>query len=218
MSPRHRLRLWSRSRLLLLGLAVAAVVFLAGSVFAAQLWRQEAQDLTGVVEQQRDATAAQAASLAEQIQAECAAGTLTVAVCQQAAVVAATPIPGPTGPQGIPGQAGEPGTAGEPGPAGSAGPTGEAGEPGVAGTDGRDGLDGRDGTDGVDGRDGDPGPTGPSGEPGPAGADGRDGEDGAPPASFSIDIDEDTYLCSRDNTDDAAPTYSCSTGAPDPGP
>ena len=93
----------------MLAAAAVAVAFLAGSVLWAQLGQQEAEDQTGVVEQQRDATAAQAQNLAAQIQAACASGELTGVVCAQAERVAAEPVPpvpgpvgpiGPLGPQG----------------------------------------------------------------------------------------------------------------------
>lgn len=98
----RRHRLWKvnapRSRMLLLAVAAAVVLFLAGSVVNAQFGQQEAETQQETAEQQRDATAEQARTLAEQIQAACASGDLTGPVCQQAAEVAATPVPEPVGP------------------------------------------------------------------------------------------------------------------------
>lgn len=109
---RHRLHGLPRSRILLVVTAALLVIFLAGSVLWAQRGQQQAQDLTGVVAQerdtaatQRDATAARAASLAEQIKAACREGTLQGPVCEQAEEVAASPVPpvpGPIGPAGPP--------------------------------------------------------------------------------------------------------------------
>lgn len=192
----------------MIALAAVLVLFNVGSVLWAQLGQQEAQQQTGVVEQQRDQAVGQAASLAEQIKAACTSGELPVPLCDQAEQVAATPVPGPVGPRGIPGE------TGSTGPVGPAGPSGAAGEPGETGPAGPAGEDGRDGVDGVAGRDGEPGPAGPAGPEGPPGPAGEDGEDGAPPASFSITIGQDTYVCARDNADDSAPTYSCSIEQP----
>lgn len=103
MTPRHRLRLITRNRLVLLALAAAAVLFIVGSVLWAQAGQQAAQQQTGVVEQQRDDERAVKLSLAEQITAACGAGDLHGPVCEQAEQVAATPVPGSTGAQGVPG-------------------------------------------------------------------------------------------------------------------
>ena len=232
MSARHRLR-WPRSRVLMLAAAAVAVAFLAGSVLWAQLGQQEAEDQTGVVEQQRDATAAQAQNLAAQIQAACASGELSGVVCAQAERVAAEPIPGPAGPQGdpgVPGVPGVPGLAGPPGPIGLpglTGPSGEPGAPGEPGQDGAPGAPGEPGEDGTDGAPGEPGPPGPRGETGPAGPVGPPGEDGAdgapgdpgpqgesgppgdPPDSFTLELSpEQTLTCDRGGGD--ALTYTCS--------
>lgn len=110
---RHKLTTLTRPQVLVLAAASALLVFLVGSVLWAQFGQQQAQDATGVVEQQRDevaeqrdSTAAQAASLAEQIKAACRDGSLHGAVCEQAEQVAATPVPpvpGPIGPEGLQG-------------------------------------------------------------------------------------------------------------------
>jgi hypothetical protein len=85
-------------------IAVGLVVFLAGSVLWARVAQQQAQNETGAVEQQRDQTAAQAASLAEQITAACSSGELTGPVCQQAEQVAQTPVPPAAPVTGAPGR------------------------------------------------------------------------------------------------------------------
>jgi hypothetical protein len=217
MSPRHRLHLLTRSRMLLLVLAAAAVVFLFASVFAAQLGRQEARDQTGAVEQQRDATAAQARSLAAQIRTECREGDLVGPVCQQADEVAAEPIPGPEGPRG---RQGESGPVGPPGPAGPEGPVGQVGPPGPSGPPGPGGVDGSDGSDGVDGASGPRGPAGERGQAGPPGADGEngtDGRDGSPAASYTMTFsDGSTQTCTRSGGTDMAPTYTCAAPVPAP--
>lgn len=213
VTRRHRLRKLTapRSRLLFVLIAAAAVLFLVGSVIIAQLGRDAAQTETGVVEQQRDGAAAQAASLASQIQAECAQGVLTGPVCEQAERVAAEPIPGPAGPRGDPGAqgglgptgpAGPTGPQGPAGPTGPQGPAGPAGEPGPGGVDGTDGQNGSDGTPGQDGQPGAPGDTGP---PGPA------GPPGTPPDSYTMRFpDNTTQTCTRDAGSPAtAPTYTC---------
>lgn len=177
-----------RSRTLVITIAVVAVVFLAGSV----VWAQLSQRATG----------AQAQSLAEQIQGECHRGTLPRTLCDQAAVVAADPIPGPAGPRG------DPGDPGPTGPAGAdstvPGPKGDKGDPGADSTV--------------------PGPVGPQGEPGadstvpgPKGDPGADstvpgpqGPPGAPPASYTLVFpDASTQTCNRSGGTDDAPTYLC---------
>lgn len=107
---RHRLRLIPRSWLLLIALGAVAVMFLAWSFITAQQGREEAQEQTGVVEQQRDATAAQARDLAAQIKVACTSGALQGPVCEQAEQVAETPVPTPQ--PGIPGDPGDPGPPG----------------------------------------------------------------------------------------------------------
>lgn len=222
VTRRHRLRKLSapRSRMLLLVAAAAAVLFLAGSVLAAQLGRDAAQTQTGVVEQQRDATAAQAASLAEQIKAACAAGELAGAVCQQAEQVAAEPVVGPVGPQGIPGASGVPGPvgpAGPMGPQGPAGPQGPVGPTGAPGPGGADGTDGNDGQDGTDGAPGEPGQPGEPGAPGQEGPRGSDGQDGSPATSYTMTFPGgSTQTCTRTGGPDTAPTYTCSAVVPAP--
>ena len=104
---RHRLNL-PRSRIMLLVVAAGAVLVLVISVFAAQMNQQSAEDQTAEVTGQRDATAAQAQSLATQIQAACRDGSLQGALCERADQVAADPVPGPTGPIGPTGEAGPP--------------------------------------------------------------------------------------------------------------
>lgn len=227
MSPaRHKLRTLTRSHILVLAATAAMVVFLVGSVVWANLGQQQAQDATGVVEQQRDDTAAQAKILAEQIKTVCADPTLADqirAACEQAEQVAATPVPGPAGPvgepgaagaegpQGVPGEPGPKGDPGEPGPTGAPGPGGAPGLDGADGPPGATGPRGPQGDQGPAGSDGEPGPAGPKGDPGetgPQGPAGADGEDGALPESFSMDIGDDTYVCSRDGD---SPTYTCST-------
>jgi hypothetical protein len=107
VTPRHRLRLITRNRMLLLALAAVAVLFIVGSVLWAQAGQQAAQQQTGVVEQQRDSAVAEKVSLAEQIKAACAAGDLRGPICDQAADVAATPVPSATGAAGRPPTAAE---------------------------------------------------------------------------------------------------------------
>lgn len=216
--------------MLLAGSAIA-VLFIVGSALWAQLGQQQAQQQTGVVEQQRDVASGQAQSLAAQIKTACASGDLQGPICEQAKDVAATPVPGPAGPQGTPGQAGQAGQAGPAGETGPVGPTGVAGEPGSTGPAGPAGPAGANGQDGSDGRDGEPGPAGPRGETGPqgpagpagpAGADGKDGADstvpgpqgppGSPPAEFSWPdpvVPTVTHTCVRSGGEDSSPTYAC---------
>jgi len=168
---------------------------------------------------ERDSAAGQAVNLATQIQAECAAGRLTGAICSEANDVKADPIPGPQGPQGQAGEAGaegppgpegEPGVPGEAGPAGPQGPVGPAGPEGPAGTNGEDGADGATGAQGETGT---TGPQGPAGPQGPEGETGPTGPIGPPPASYTITVPglpvDTEYLCTRSNDDDAAPSYNC---------
>src|SRR5690606_12800904 len=104
---RHRLRTLTRSHVLVLVGVGVMVLFLLGSVLWAQLGQQAAQVETGQVAQERDAKAAQAQSLAEQIRTACADGSLTGPVCVEAEQVtqetSTPPAPGPEGPRGEPG-------------------------------------------------------------------------------------------------------------------
>lgn len=210
---RHRLRLITRNRLLLLALAAAGVLFIVGSVLWAQAGQQAAQQQTGVVERQRDAAAGQAQSLAEQIKTACTAGDLHGAVCDQAEQVAATPVPGPTGPRGA---TGDQGATGVPGPAGSQGAQGPQGVPGGQGSPGPTGAAGADGSNGDPGPQGDrgaqgePGRQGEQGPRGDEGPPGPQGEPGAPPDSYTMQFsDGTTQTCSRSGGSDTAPTYAC---------
>lgn len=176
----------------------------------------ENADLVGsnqVLEQQRNATADQASTLADQVASACAAGGTTaeqlqqVGACQQARQVQASPIAGPAGPRGPAGESivGPRGPQGMPGPVGPAGVPGDVGAPGAAGADGMNGTNGAAGTNGSNGTDGAPGTAGPMGEPGPP------GPRGAPASGFSFtDAAGVTQVCTRtpDSPDDA-PTYSC---------
>lgn len=161
MSPaRHKLRTLTRSQILVLTAAAAAVLFLVGSVLWAQFGQQQAVDQTGVVEQQRDAVTeerdaaeGQAQSLAEQIRAACSAGDLGGPVCEQAAAVAETPVPQ------VPPAAGQTGAAGADGRGVRDMTINATGHLVVTYTDGASedvgpvvGADGADGADGAAGR------------------------------------------------------------------
>lgn len=190
---RHRLRR-AQPRWLILAAVAAAILFLVGSFLVAQAGRDAAEVETGVVTDQRDATADRAVGLAQQIQVECAAGRLDGVICADAGRVAADPVAGPAGP---PGQPGSPGVAGIPGPAGLPGPEGDPGPPGADGDTGPPGesIQGPPGATGQDGTDG---------APGPAGA------DGSPAAAYTETFpDGSTRTCIRDGGDDTAPRYSC---------
>lgn len=204
--PRHRLRHLTRSHLLIIGVAAIAVLFLLGSVFVAQLGRQEARDQTGAVEQQRDATAAQAQSLAEQIKAACRDGSLAGPICTQAAQVAAEPIPGPQGPRGEPGppptaeqiqSAVDAYLAANPPPAGRPPTAAEVAAAVASYLTANPPAPGRPPTaaeiaDAVEVYFANNPP--PAGEPGENGRDGRDGEDGRPPTAEEIRAAVDAYL------------------------
>jgi hypothetical protein len=112
LTRRHRLRKLKtpRGRVVLIALAALLVMFQAYSTVRAQWGQEDAQTTTAVVEQQRDGAAAQAASLASQIKTECADGTLTGPLCEQAEKVADAPVPGPIGPIGPSGEPGPPPT------------------------------------------------------------------------------------------------------------
>ena len=161
----------------------------------------------GQVEDQRDAAAEQAISLADRVEAACATGGESalelqrVGACQVAAEVRAEPIPvpGPQGPIGAQGPAGE-SVVGPVGPPGPGGPPCPGGPPGPGGSAGLAGQDGRDGQDGA---------TGPAGPQGPAGEPGQDGTPGAPPVAYRMDLEGVRYLCTREGGTDTSPTYNC---------
>ncbi len=210
---RHRLR-HPRPRWLLLAAIAAAILFLAGSFLVAQFGRDAAETETTAVEgerdvvtDQRDETAARAAGLAQQIQVECAAGTLDGFICEEAGRVVADPVAGPAGPAGSPGLPGLPGVAGPPGEPGA---PGEPGEPGPAG----ESIQGPPGDTGQAGSDGAPGTDGADGAPG------TDGADGSPAASYTETFpDGSTRTCVRDGGEDTAPRYRCGEIVePSPGP
>jgi hypothetical protein len=100
-----------RSRTLLICAAVAALLFLLGSIIAAQVSRDAAQTETSIVEDQRDATAAQAVEAARPVLDLCgdqspvgeALRTDPRNPCGLAQQVQAAPVPGPEGPRGAAG-------------------------------------------------------------------------------------------------------------------
>lgn len=193
-------------------IAALLVIAVAWGAVAAGSGKEDA-------EAQRDSAVGQVVSLADQIQDECAAGRLAGPICSDAARAKADPVPGPRGPAGDEGPAGPPGppgprgSDGDPGPPGLTGPPGPQGDPGEAGTDGAPGADGSPG-DSITGPTGPAGPPGPVGPPGPAGPSGPAGGNGSPPAAWTFtDADGVTYTCTRSNSDDTAPTYSCAPPA-----
>lgn len=209
--PSHQA--WFPYVILALGLlAIAAAILLSRQV-------GETTTRLGNAETALSDTAAQASSLAEQIKIECATGRLGGPVCQQAADVAAQPVP-------VPGPAGEPGPTGAPGAPGA---RGERGFPGVPGTPGPPGASpaclseptqcrGADGRDGVDGKDG-VGKDGVDGQDGRNGADGRngvDGRDGSPAHTMTKHYkDGSTETCARiEGSPDTAPDYDCKIADP----
>jgi collagen triple helix repeat protein len=114
--------------------------------------------------------------------------------------------PGPSGPPGPPGPKGDPGPAGAPGLLGSAGPPGEPGANGPAGETGGQGVAGPPGDTGPPGAACTPDIPGCQGEQGPVGPAGQNGK---PPVSWTYTDLLGKHTCTRDNTDDAAPTYTC---------
>lgn len=132
-------------------------------------------------ETEQAVTEAAAASLLDQIDAECAGGNpqtdRQARICAAAddvaeSITGAAGPPGPPGPAGAtgaPGQAGTDGRDGARGPRGFIGPVGPAGPPGATGESGTTGATGPSGTAGPQGE---PGPAGPQGEPGENGDDG----------------------------------------------
>lgn len=213
-----------RRNLIAGGVAAALIAVGAYGAVNAGTGKQEA-------EVRADSAKQQTVSLAIQIERECEAGRLTGVICSNAARAKADPIPGPRGPEGpigpagadgvgIPGPPGAPGADGRDGQTGLTGPPGPEGDPGVDGSDGAPGSDG----DSITGPTGPPGPAGPAGPPGAAGTDGNPGPAGAPgepPAAWTFtNPDGVAYTCTRSNTDDTAPTYTCnpntaSEGEPD---
>jgi collagen triple helix repeat protein len=144
--------------------------------------KETAQAQTGVVVAERNATAVQAKSLADQVQEACAdpeaREKLPKTMCDKADEVSRAPIPAVPGPRGAPGQEGEPGVpgvAGTPGAPGDAGPRGASGTPGERGDTGATGAAGAAGPKGDKGDAGQQGTAGPAGSSGPAGPKGDQG-------------------------------------------
>lgn len=205
---------------------VALVIAALLLVFSLRDRQQEVQTVTGqkdVAVAQRDATAGQAQSLADQITTACAdpsaRAELPSTLCTRAAQVRQDPIPGvpgapgapgdpgPQGAQGIPGEPGAPGTPGSPGLPGMPGPQGEPGVPGAPGAPGSPGSPGAEGPRGDTGPEGPPGDTGPEGPPGDTGP---AGADGTPAESYTMTFPGgSTQTCTRSGGPDSAPTYSC---------
>lgn len=202
------LMIWFPYVIIALGLvAIAVAILLSNQITADRTQSQQTEQALGN-------TAAQAQSLADQIGAECAAHRLAGPVCQQAAEVQATPIPGPTGAPGMPGDPGATGPRGltgamgpegKPGPPGATGPPGESiqGPPGES-VQGQPGADGANGADGKDGKDG---------------ADGRDGIDGSPAQSYTTHhTDGSVEQCTRrEGSPPTAPVYDCANTTPPSG-
>lgn len=203
---------------LIAGTGLLFVVALLLGQGAADTEDQNATLTTGnaVLEQQRNATADQATTLADQVATACAAGGDAraeldrVGACQQAEQVQAAPIVGPQGPAGPAGPAvvGPRGPQGIPGPPGPPGAPGGVGAPGSDGANGSTGPVGPGGSDGDDGSDGVAGSAGP---PGPVGPQGAAGPRGAPAADFVFtDSAGVTQRCTRTpGSPDDAPRYSC---------
>jgi Collagen triple helix repeat (20 copies) len=170
-------------------------------------------------EQRRSAQglANQGQDLASQVKAECARGGEVAkqlgALCQQAANLEhAPPAQGPTGERGLQGPIGPQGPEGPTGVTGPSGPPGPIGNTGPVGDTGAKGSDGQSGAQGPAGPKGDTGPAGPTGPKGEPGDPGAKGADGKPPAGWTWKdpITGFSYACTRSNTDDNAPTYTCS--------
>lgn len=193
---------WFPYIIIALGLiAIAAAILLTNRV-------REDSDRADNAETALSGTAAQAMSLADQITTECEAGRLAGPVCQEAADVAADPIPGPPGPGGPPGA-----DSTVPGPRGPAGMDGA--DSTVPGPQGPQGLPGTDGADGADSTV--PGPRGPEGPPGPQGERGPAGADGSPAVSYTQNnADGSTQRCDRSGGTDTDPTYDCVYVVPPP--
>lgn len=127
---------------------------------------------------------AEAATLAQQVQAECeAGGTLSVDgadLCHKADDVAERTEGATAEPEPIPGPSGPPGPQGERGPMGLQGASiiGPQGEQGLQGVQGEIGPMGTQGIPGLTGPPGETGAAGPAGEAGPAGPQGEPGQQG----------------------------------------
>lgn len=181
----------------LCGLMLCVVVTLVGLADSRREQRNTQAQVVQVV-RERDVTAAQGLTLAEQVKAVCSAGPSPGSgwgqACRTADQVVATPIPGPPGPRGAPGVPGNagapgvPGVSGVPGSTGPIGPTGPTGPPGIPGVPGTDGK---------------------------SGADGKPGRPGEPPAGWiATNADGSTTICARaPNFTPIAPHYVCTTGA-----
>lgn len=170
--PSKRKRLLKKFLPVLVG--VSLVVAALTLVFGVLQFRGEKEVATA----QRDATADQAITLAEQVSQACAspqtAATLPPGTCSQAQQVKTDPVPAVDGAPGAPGSEGPQGVAGDPGSPGFPGVAGSPGDPGAPGSPGAVGGLGPSGAPGS------PGGSGPQGALGPQGAQGVQGASGAP--------------------------------------
>lgn len=164
---------------------------------------------------------AQAKSLADQVKAQCEAGTWSgnPAACTQASSIQASPPPAPgpaglQGPQGVPGLQGPKGQTGDPGAVGPQGQIGAGGPPGKTGDQGLDGHDGAQGPQGDKGAAGDTGPAGPQGPQGDQGAQGPAGPKGdtGSLAPFTFPRDDGVLITCTPNN--AGTAYNPCTPAP----
>jgi hypothetical protein len=171
---------------ILVGLAlILAALSLVYGLRAEKQKTDTAQVQTGVAVAERDATAVQAKSLADQIKEACndpdARDQVPQAACIKADAVSNNPIPavpgspgprgqqGPEGVPGVPGSAGDPGTPGALGNQGSRGDQGSKGDQGIPGLKGDQGEQGDKGDQGAKGDQGTQGAQGDQGSIGPAG-------------------------------------------------
>jgi hypothetical protein len=155
---------------------------------------------------------AQAKSLADQVKAQCEAGTWSgnPAACTQASSIQASPPPepGPAGLQGPKGQTGDPGAVGPQGQIGAGGPPGKTGDQGL---DGHDGAQGPQGDKGAAGDTGPAGPQGPQGDQGAQGPAGPKGDTGSL-APFTFPRDDGVLITCTPNN--AGTAYNPCTQAP----
>lgn len=182
-----------KSRNLLTKIMAGILTLVVAWIITATIIGLNRQNQTTDQKNQAVDQATQGQLLAAEVQAKCAQGGDIARqlgkLCQAAADLKNTPVPGTPGVQGVPGPVGPQGPEGVPGSTvtGPQGVPGGTGPGGPSGDTGATGSSGEDGSQGQTGPKGDTGATGPAGPQGPEGPTGPGGEPAPRITNVSLD-------------------------------